>query len=226
MDELERLRRTLEEPPATVEDREAARQVLHDRYSVFIPGRRKRSIGLASVSAIAIASVVLLAVLLGPEQAEAWGPVPVEPPDPAVIQSASDECDGLPTGNDRPLVVDQRGDVAVALFGHSTESPLRAFGTCTLALVDGQWHRVDVDDLSFELVVMAGSVDERVLGAQVERVVIDSQGQDIDLSHQDGFYLIWWPQSLALTGKPVRFLDSEGNTLLEVPVRPNQPPGG
>lgn len=225
MDELERLRRTLEEPPASEEQREAARRALHDRYSDSTSRRSRRSIGLIAVSAIAAGLVILLAVLSGPEQAEAWGPVPVKAPDPAVIQAASDECDGLPSVSDGPVLVDQRADVAVALFGDTAERTPSAFGTCTLVLVDGEWQRADEGHLPFELEAMAGSVDEQVLGAEVEQVIIDSGSQDIVLSYQDGFYLIWWPESLALIGQPVRFLDSGGNTLLEIPVRSNPSPG-
>ena len=220
MDELERLRRALEEPPASEEQREAARRVLHERYSGSASGGSRRSIGLVVVSVVVAGLVTLLAVLSGSEQAEAWGPVPVKSPDPSVIQAASDECDGLPTVSDRPLLVDQRADVAVALFGDTPERTPSAFGTCTLVLLEGKWQRADEGTLPFELEAMAGSVDEQVLGAEVEQVIIDSENQDIVLSYQDGFYLIWWPESLALIGKSVRFLDSGGNSLLEIPVRP------
>jgi hypothetical protein len=117
--------------------------------------------------------------------------------------------------------VDQRNDVAVALFGErSSDDGASSFRTCTLALIDGSWRKADVDDLGFSLLVTAGSVDEQTLGAPVERVVINAASEQIEVSYEDGFYLMWWPEDLALAGEVMRFLATDGSTLLEIPVGP------
>lgn len=220
MDDIEDIRRILDEPPPTREQREVARQALRSAYG---PPRQRRSrrwgkMGLgAAVGATAVLALTVLRV--GP--AEAWSPVPVRPPEPVLLASVATQCAGSDAESQQPVLVDQRNDVAVALFGErSSDDGASSFRTCTLALIDGSWRKADVDDLGFSLLVTAGSVDEQTLGAPVERVVINAASEQIEVSYEDGFYLMWWPEDLALAGEVMRFLATDGSTLLEIPVGP------
>lgn len=220
MRDLQNLRRLLEEPPPTPEALETAWEALRARYASTEAGTRTRTRRLA-LSAVAGLTVALVLVTLRVGQAEAWTPVPVVPPEPSLVASAPGECAESGSAPEPPLLIDQRRDVAVALFGErSADDATNAFRTCTLSLTDGSWRRAGAEDLSFTLAVVAGSVDEQVLGGNVDRVVIDTGTLQVEVSHQDGFYLIWWPEDLSLAGEPMRFLAADGSTLLELPLRP------
>lgn len=220
MSDMDHLRRILDEPAPTPVAREKAREALRARYAS--PAKPMgRSFTKLALSAVAAASVVLAVVTLQVGRAEAWSPVPEVPPDPFLAASAGGECAESGLGPEAPLLIDQREDVAVALFGgRSPEDATSGFRTCTLAFSDGSWRRVDADDLSFTMAVVSGSVDEQVLGGSVDKVVIDTGARQVEVSHSDGFYLIWWPEDVALTDEPMRFLAPDGSILLELPVRP------
>lgn len=222
MDDLEKLRRLLDERPPPPEAREKALRELHAHYEApsSRPSRPVARI-LTGVAAIVVVTVgALLTLQLG--QAEAWAPIPVTPPDPSLVAAASSECGDDRTDFQSPLLVDQRDDVAVAMFGNRPEDGVESFMTCTLVLDEGDWRRVHGDNLAFRLLSVSGSFDEEVLGAGVSRVVIKTENRSVEVSHQDGFYLIWWPEEEALTGETMQFIAENGATLLEVPVLPSQ----
>jgi len=222
MDDLEELRRLLDEPPPPPG---ARRRLLHELRALSEDskprhfGTRTKVVG--SVATILVAAVAALFILQG-GQAEAWTPTPVNPPDPALVAAASSECGEGELDFGSPLLVDQRGDVAVALFGDRSARDAEAFLTCTLHFSEDAWRRVDHSDLSFSLHSISGSFDEEALNTPVERVVIDTPDQVVDVSHRDGFYLIWWPGEEALDGETMRFLAQDGSTLLETPIRVRQ----
>lgn len=218
MDDFGEIRRILDEPPPTPEQRELARQTLRSEYGS--PRQRKsKPWGRLGLGAAVGATVVFAVMLLRVDPAGAWSPVPESPPEPLLIQSVPDQCATAAASSRVPLLVDQRNDAAVALFGErSSEEGTSSFRTCTLALIDGIWREADANDLGFSLLVTAGSVDEQVLGEAVDRVVIDTGGEQVEVSYEDGFYLMWWPEELALTGKTMRFLAIDGSILLELPV--------
>jgi len=214
MRDLESLRRHLDEPPPTAETREAARAALRTRYA---SGNRSWRIGVPfALTAAVVAAVVVLSMRTGP--AAAWSPIPATPPEPSLQAAAADACSGLAGSPlSGPLLIDQRGDVAVALFGERADEGDFHL-TCTLVERGDMWVRAAADDLSFSLLVMSGSVDEDAVGSPVDRVVIDAEGEEVVVSYADGFYLIWWPEEVALTGRPMSFLSADGSTLLEIPV--------
>lgn len=220
MRDLENLRRHLDEPPASDEAREAARAALRERYA-RAEGRLTLKHGVLLAAGVALASAVLVILTTRTGPAVAWSPTPVTPPEPLLLASASAECaDVLDQfdGSMPPLIIDQRDDVAMALFGDRSAEEVSML-SCTLRNTDdGGWERVTADDLPFTLFSVSGSVDEELLGSRIERVVIDTGDALVDVSYEDGFYLIWWPEDVALTGHPMRFLAPDGSTVLEMPV--------
>lgn len=217
--DIKNLRRILDEPPPTPEQRELARQMLRSVYGSPRQGK-SRSWGKLGLGTAVAATVVFAVMMLRVDTAEAWSPVPESPPESLLLASAPVECATADAGSQAPLLVDQRNDVAVALFGErSAGDRASSFRTCTLAFTDGSWHKADARDLAFTLLVTAGSVDEQIIGAAVERVVIDTASEQVEVSYDDGFYLMWWPEDLALAGEVMRFLGADGSSLLEIPVR-------
>lgn len=219
MSDLETLRRRLEEPaPPTVAVREAARAALRQRYG-RTAGRSSHSIVvLATGVALAVAILAVVVTQAGP--AAAWSSTPVSPPDPLLLASATTECAGVVDQADAsrtPLLIDQRNDVAMALFGKRSPQQT-SLVTCTLRETDQGWRRATADQLPFTLFSRAGSVDEEVLGSSIDRVVIDTGDERVTVSYHDGFYLIWWPEDIALTGHPMQFLAPDGSTVLEIPM--------
>lgn len=219
MDDFGKIRRILDEPPPTPEQRELARQTLRSAYGS--PRQRKpRPWGRLGLAAAAGATVVFAVMLLRVDPAEAWSPVPENPPEPLLVEAVPDQCATAAASSQIPLLVDQRNDAAVALFGErSSEDGASSFRTCTLALIDGIWREADANDLGFSMLVTAGSVDEQMLGEAVDRVVIDTADEQVEVSYEDGFYLMWWPEDLALAGEMMRFLGADGSSLVEIPVR-------
>lgn len=217
MGDIEEIRRILDEPPSSPEQRELARQAL--RSELRLPRQGKSThwgrLGLGAAVGVALLAVMALRV----DPAEAWSPMP-EPPEPLLLASAPELCAAGEARIGTPLLVDQRNDVAVALFGErSADGAASSFRTCTLVHVDESWRAADAGDLNFTLVVTAGSVDEQILGEAVDRVVIDTPDEQVEVSYEDGYYLMWWPDDLALAGKLMRFLGADGSHLLEIPIR-------
>lgn len=221
--DLENLRRHLEEGPPTDEIREAARERLLARYASTGRGWALR-VPFVLTSAAAVVAVVVLTVRTGP--VAAWSPIPVSPPETSLQASAGAECSDGSGDPEAPLLIDQRRDVAVALFGErSDEEDFHL--TCTLIKTDEGWRRATGDDLSFRLLVVSGSVDEAALDSRIDRVVIDAEGAEVEVSYENGFYLIWWPEEVALIGSAMRFLASDGSTILEIPLNsPRRGPPG
>lgn len=221
MDDIDKLRRLLDEPAPSPEAREKLHRALRARYerSASLPPRPVMRIMASAAMVLVVAIGVVLALQGG--RAEAWTPVPVTPPDPALMAAASSECGEERFDFGAPLLVDQRGDVAVAMFGSRSEHA-ESFLTCTLILDEGVWRNAEAAGLPFRLLSVSGSFDEQVLGAAVARVVIETESRTVEVSHQDGFYLIWWPEEEALAGETMKFLAEDGSTMLEVPVLPSQ----
>jgi len=217
MGDIEEIRRILEEPPPSPEQRELARQALRSEFGSPRQRKAKHWGRLGMSAAVGVALLVVMALRVDP--AEAWSPVP-EPPEPLLLASAPDLCAGADARGGTPILVDQRNDIAVALFGErSREDAASSFRTCTLVHIDGNWRAADAGDLGFTLVVTAGSVDEQILREAVDRVVIATSNEQVEVSYEDGFYLMWWPEDLALAGEGMRFLGADGSRLLEIPVR-------
>lgn len=218
--EDEDLWRLLDEPPPTPEMREAAHAALRAEYVAAETASRRptRRLMLPTLGAVVLA-VVAVGVWRAP--AEAWSPTPVTPPDPAVVEAASQACAMDATASRDAVLIDQRVDVAVVLFVQPPSATgAQDFKTCTLAEVDGRWQAAVASDLPSGLTVMAGSIDEAALGAVVDRVIIDQAGQEVVVSYRDGYYLAWWPGEMALTGAPVRFIAADGSTLIEFAAAP------
>lgn len=222
MRDLESLRRHLDESPASAETREAARAALRQRYTRTDGRLPTRLRVLLAAGAAAAVVIVVLTTRTGP--AAAWSPTPVTPPEPLLLASAAAECADVLDQFDAsliPLIIDQRNDVAMALFGERSSEEM-SFLSCTLRnTADEGWVRVTADELPFTLFSISGSVDEELLGSRIDQVVIDSGEGLVEVSYEDGFYLIWWPEDVALTGHPMRFLAADGSTVLEIPV--NEP---
>lgn len=218
MDELERLRRLLDEVRPTEESKEKTLEAIRNRAQQS--SHRQAPMSRLMMRTALVAAVLLAGlIVLRPGAAEAWSPTPVSPQDPTLISAVPDECPDGMVDADQPLLIDQREDVAIALLGElpSAEGP-GGFKTCLLAREDSAWLRATNDDLPFELAVTAGTVDERALGEPVSKVVIETDTQLVDVSYGNGFYLIWWPAELALDGEVMRFLASDGSELFDVPV--------
>ncbi len=222
MNEVEKFRRLLDEEPPPPEAREKTVSTLRSLYetSERRPSRPLAGILISAATVVVVAVVAMLSMQGG--RAEAWTPTPVTPPDPALLQAASSDCETDRFDFQSPLLVDQREDVAVAMFGERSEGGTESFLTCTLVLDEKVWRRAQDDDLSFRLLSVSGSFDEQVLGAAVDGVVIETESRTVEVSHQDGFYLIWWPEEEALAGETMQFIAEDGSTLLEVPVLPSQ----
>lgn len=222
MRDLENLRRHLDEPPASAESRERVRAALRQRYTRTDAGLQARlRVFLAAGAAAALAILVVLTTRTGP--AVAWSPTPVTPPEPLLLATAAEQCADVLDQFDAsltPLIVDQRNDVAMALFGERSTEEM-SFLSCTLRKTDEGWQRVTAGDLPFTLFSTSGAVDEELLGSRIEQVVIDTGEALVEVSYKDGFYLIWWPEDVALTGNPMRFIAADGSTVLEIPV--NEP---
>lgn len=224
MSDIDDLRRILEEPPPTEETRDRARGALRAQYAAREP--RRHRLGKLALGALAAVLAVIAVISMRIGQAEAWSPEPQTPPESSLVAAAPNECgvadvgdESPPLTDEPPLLIDQRNDVAVAMFGdRSASDRTSSFLTCTLVFTDGSWRRPD-GDLPFDLAVTAGSVDEELLGQRVERVVIETEPETIEVSYRDGFYLMWWPEELALTDESMRFVASDGSVLLEIPVQ-------
>lgn len=217
MDEIERLRRLLDEPDSTSPDEQKTLAALRQAYEK--PLRRRSTNSRLVVSTAIVVLVTFVAVLtLRSGPALAWSPTPVLPHDPALLGAVEDECLRGAAESAVPHLIDQREDVAVALLGTAPGSNNGGFSTCTLIYSAGSWDRAVSSDLDFVLALTAGTVDEAVLEEPISRVVIETHTQDVEVSYRDGFYLIWWPADLALDGEVMRFLSGDGSELLAIPV--------
>lgn len=219
MDEFENLRKVLDEPPPSAEDYENARRAVGARYPTSTAPRRFPVGRLATLTAIIALVAVVLSIVIETEVAEAWSPVPVSPPDPSLLANASTQCAG-DVGDGELLLLDQRGEVAVALFGEpgAESGDSSGFRTCTLVLED-EWRRASADDLPYRLAVAAGSVDEEVLGQRVFKVLISLPNYEIEVSYREGFYLIWWPEDVALKDETMQLVAENGSLITELPLR-------
>lgn len=221
MDDLEKLRRLLDEPPPSQTIRDESLRALHLRYQASVRDRRPLA-RIVSSAVVVIGVAIAVVLVLQSDEAEAWSPIPVTPVDPVLVEAASSECGEIPVDQKTPVLVDQREDVAVAMFRSSAGDGPTTSGTCTLFVEDGVWRQARVDDLPFNVLVKSGSFDEELIESTVARVVIETDGQTVEVSHRDGFYLIWWPEGLALADESMRFLSEDGSTLLELPINPSR----
>lgn len=219
MDEFESLRRALDEPPPSVADYENARNAVRARYPASTAQRRFPVGRLATLTAVVAVVAMVLSIVMETEMAEAWSPVPVSPPDPSLLTNAPTQC-AEDAGDRELLLLDQRGEVAVALFGEpGADSGERSgFHTCTLVLED-EWRRATADDLPYRLAVTAGSVDEEVLGQRVSKVLISLPSDEVEVSYREGFFLIWWPEDLAPNDETMQLVADDGSLIAELPFR-------
>lgn len=220
MDDSSGLGRFLEEAPPSDEARQRALAALRARFDDEPPMRRsnRRWLRVSGIAA-ALAVMLSLAVLQRSHPADAWSETPVVPPDPALIDAAPDLCQGTnpATHPTDVLLVDQRGSIALILIGSRTEA--MSVSSCTVVL-DNQWGLASDSNLPFAVESMAGSVDEGLLGDTVVKAVIPTESGEIEVSYADGFFLVWWPQQVALGGAPIQFISDNGSILLEVLVQP------
>lgn len=220
MDDMDRLRRILDEPPPTADEREAALAALRTRIDQEAAGKRRRQrvmrVGAMVATMVFVAGFVLVRQ---PPIGEAWSDTPVVPPDRALVAAAPGACGG-PLTPDEVLLVDQRGSLALVLIGSRDPSGASTVRSCTLSEEGVGWALASNSALRVDS--MSGSIDKDLSESEVERVIIDGSDGPVDVSYAEGFFLVWWPQNFALAGKTIKFLAADGSVLLEMPVRPSR----
>lgn len=201
---------------------------------VLARGRRRRRVRIAFAAAI-VAVIVVVAgvgvaarfdgsdpvVLAAPESiaqivAASWTPVP-SPAAPGLREAAEQLCpaDQHPhyDGTLPLIIVDQRGDGAVAYFAATNDQGSYSL-LCNLARLDGQWvHGVDVDTA-----MGGGALTGNTHNGVVEVLFEQPDGATIQASVGGGHYLFWWPQAAPQDGTVIQ-LDADGNTISRDPLR-------
>lgn len=174
--------------------------------------------GGATVVVVAVVAGVLL---LPPPALADWNPIPTNPVDPELQSRAGELCGqqpGFPPDLPPSRVVDQRQDTAVVLFGGS-ESGGSGFYACTLIKADDRWRVSEPGD-EIETLTISGSVDESLLAAPISRaVIVQDDGSEIEVSYEAGFFLLWYPPDVEISGDAIDFRSFSGDTILEIPVQ-------
>lgn len=227
---------------------------------------RRRAFG--GLSLVGMGAAVVLAVVLtlgqapagqGPSVWAGWQPVPTKP-DQAMREQARSMCFSKATGvepngvvpgssltyGELPLLVqDQRGSVALFIFGRDTAIVVCAMWRdehggfeSTVGSMSWPYQRLmdQVDTVGWMVMGAGRSGDSTLITLFFGRttttrvVILRDDGKTVEATVQDGFYAAWWPgnaQVVRVTAYDGKGTEVGRQTLVPVKLRtepPGQPP--
>ena len=225
-DQLEQsLREALSQRAAQLDPNSIARLSAIDYH----PRRRRiRTLpAIGALGATGIAAAVAAVVTLGSSAAPAfagWQPTPSTPP-PGQLAQAAQAC-GQDLGN--PVLTDSRGPYTAAIYANSTTGELCLSGN-GVSMSSSSTSSAPASVPAGQIQPGGGGtrdsagnaltrVDGRT-GAGVTAVTIElSDGSSVQATVAGGWYLAWWPGSVAATSAVVT--SSSGTSTVEFPAAP------